>query len=151
VTHAVACHDCGRTAYPPIETEGAGGATEIAALRLALEHVKETGHRDVHVIAGCYYVGPGARPTGFDEGITLAQTVTPPRSKLVADLEFAIDTLRSQADTLERWGEDTSDDAALRVRTLARHLRERADLLERKQREREHRARNHPADPSSHR
>jgi len=137
MTFAVACHDCGTTAYPPLDAEGAGGRSEIAALRLAFEHVKDTGHRDVHVLPGCYYIGPGSRPTGFEEGITLAQCVTPSRGKLVNDLAFAIRTLREQADTIERWGEDTDDDSALRLTTLARRLRERADLLERKQRERE--------------
>lgn len=134
MTWAVRCSECAELVWPPLDACGSGGRSEIAALRLALEHVRESRHTDVEPIAGAHYVGEGTRPEDFGDGVTVADCVTPPRGKVVSDLEFAVETLRDQADRFERWVDE--DEPELAAEILVDDLRERADLLERKQRER---------------
>lgn len=134
MTWAVSCGECEELVWPPLDACGSGGKSEIAALRLALEHARESGHTDVDVIPGAHYVGDGQRPEDFGDGVTVEDCITPPRGKVVSDLEFAVETLRGQADRFERWADE--GDAELEAEIVGRNLRERADLLERKQAER---------------
>lgn len=136
MTFAVRCSECATVTWPPLESCGSGGRSEIAALRLALEHVRETGHTEVEPIAGCHYVGDGSRPEGFAEGVGVEQCVRPSRALLSSDLQFAVESLQDEADRLERWT-DAGMVAETVVESATRRLRERAELLERKQRERE--------------
>lgn len=140
MTWAVRCSECAELVWPPLDACGSGGRSEIAALRLALEHTRESGHTDVETIPGAHYVGDGQRPEDFGDGVTVEHCTTPGRGKLVSDLEFAVETLRGQADRFERWSGD--GDAELEAEIVARNLRERADLLERKQRQRTQRQKN---------
>ena len=122
MSHAVYCGDCDETVWPPVEAEGPGGQTEIAACRLALKHVRETGHTEVHITAGCYYVGDGERPTAFGDGVTDPDDVrVPDRSKMANAVAGAARTLRSAADSTEKW-EDPG--------FAARHLRQYAVAVE---------------------
>jgi len=134
MTWAVQCGECGTTVWPPHEAEGSAGRSEIAALRLALEHATDTGHRDVDVVPGCYYVGDGLRPEGFGEGVDPDEYVTPGRGKLVDDLNSAIRTLEQAADQLE--DAETPTQTELEQDIQERRLRDWAGLLERKQRDR---------------
>lgn len=122
MSHAVSCRDCDETVWPPADAEGPGGQSEIAACRLALKHVRETGHTDVCVIAGCYYVGDGERPNAFGDGVTDPDEVrVPDRSKMANAVTGAARQLRSAADSTEKW-----DDPGF----AARHLRQYARAVE---------------------
>ena len=101
MTHAAHCRECEEYAWPPVEAGGPGGQTEIAACRLALQRVRESGHTDVDVVAGCYYVGNGPIPTGFDGTETNPDAVcVPKRSNLVDTTATAARVLRDVADDL---------------------------------------------------
>lgn len=124
MTHAVCCHACEETVWPPADAEGPGGQSEIAACRLALEHVRESGHTQVYTIAGCYYVGDGERPTAFGDGATDPEDVAvPQRSKLANVTAGAARRLRDAADDVEGDYEDYPG-------IVARHLRNYADAVE---------------------
>lgn len=131
MTWAVRCSECAELVWPPLDACGSGGRSEIAALRLALKHARESGHTEVEPMPGAHYIGDGERPEDFGDGVTVEDCMTPTRGKLVSDLEFAVETLRDQADRFERWAE--SGDAQLEAEVLSNNLRERADLIERKQ------------------
>lgn len=119
MSHAVSCHDCEETIWPPLDVCGPGGQTEIAACRLALEHAREDGHTDVHVIAGCYYAGEGERPTAFGDGVTdPADVVVPERSELANAVAGAARTLQKAADGIE---------SGRRREPVARRLRDMAE------------------------
>ena len=134
MTWAVSCGKCEELVWPPLDACGSGGKSEIAALRLALEHARESGHTDVDVVPGTHYIGDGERPEDFGDGVTVEDCTTPTRGKVVDDLEFAIGTLRSQAESFEEFAEDADPELWLGI--VGDRLRERADLLERKQAER---------------
>lgn len=126
MSYCISCHDCGETVYPPVDATGHGGKSEIAALRLALEHAKETGHQEIHVIAGCYYTGDGERPTAFGDGVTDPEAVAKPdKATLVDAVGAAANRLRDMADQVERWG---TNEPAIGVRQ--RSLRQYADAIE---------------------
>lgn len=126
MTYAVYCRACDETVWPPAEAEGPGGQSEIAALRLALEHVRETGHTEVRTTAGCYFVGDGERPTGFGDGATDPDDVrVPDRSKLAGATASAARTMRSLADDLDPDVEGGIERPAF----AARHLRDMADAV----------------------
>lgn len=127
MTYAVYCRACDETVWPPAEAEGPGGQSEIAALRLALQHVRETGHTEVRTTAGCYFVGDGERPTAFGDGTTDPDDVrVPDRSKLADATATAARTMRSLADDLDPDVEAGIDSPAY----AARHLRDMADAVE---------------------
>lgn len=133
MTFAVACHDCEETVYPPHEAEGTGGRSEIAALRLALEHATETGHQDVHVIPGSYWVGDDPRPEGFGDGdVDPDDYVTPPAGQLATTLDFIRRSLRQRADRYEDLVETLVDDKDAHdcMRSHCRDLRQLADIVE---------------------
>ena len=134
MTFAIACHECDETVWPPLEACGSGGRSEIAALRLALNHAKETGHQDVHVIPGCHYVGDGPRPEGFghQRGLDPEEVRTPPVGQLATTLQFATDGIRSRADHAEDLAGEIVDDenAESVVHSLARDCRDVADVVE---------------------
>ena len=134
MTWAVQCGECEATVWPPYEAEGSAGRSEIAALRLALKHATDTGHRDVDVVSGCYYVGDGPRPETFAEDADPDDYVTPDHGKLVDDIASAVRTLERAAERLE--DAETPTQAELQQNIQADHLREWAELLERKQQER---------------
>lgn len=61
------CHQCGGE-DGPADAYGEGynaAQAEADAYRKAFEHVRDTGHRAVFVLPGCYYVGEGEMPTEF--------------------------------------------------------------------------------------
>lgn len=135
MTFAVACHDCEETVYPPYEAEGTGGRSEIAALRLALEHATETGHQDVHVIPGSYWVGDGPRPEGFGgdhADLDPDDYATPPAGQLATTLDFVMRSLRERADRYEDLVETIVDDEDAHdcMRSHTRDLRRLADIIE---------------------
>lgn len=146
MTWAISCADCDELVWPPADAEGPGGQSEIAALRIALSHTTSTGHASVEVVPGCYYTGIPPRPESFGDGVSpdADECITPERGKMATDLSFAVNTLRNEADRIERWAdskghteERTPRQTFEAARTVPDHLRERADLIERKQRERE--------------
>jgi len=134
MTFAIACHDCEETVWPPLDACGSGGRTEIAALRLALDHTKETGHQEVHVIPGCHYIGDGTRPEGFghQQALDSDEVRTPPVGQLATTLDSAQEMIRSRADHAEDLAGEIVDDETAEsvVRSLARDCREVADLVE---------------------
>jgi len=134
MTFAVTCHDCDETVWPPLDACGSGGRSEIAALRLALEHTKETGHQEVHVIPGCHYVGDGQRPEGFEHQrpVDADDYRTPTVGQLATTLNSAEEMIRSRADHAEDLAAEIVDDehAESVVQSLARDCREIADLVE---------------------
>lgn len=120
MSHAVTCNDCDETVWSPAEAEGPGGQTEIAACRLALKHVRETEHTDVDVVAGCYYVGEGDRPTAFGDGATDPDDVrVPDRSKLANAVAGAARQLRSAADSAGKWDDPRFASRQLRQYAVA--------------------------------
>lgn len=122
MSHAVQCGECRETVWPPGDAEGPGGQTAIAAHRLALEHVRESGHTEVRVQAGCYYVGDGERPTAFGDGTTDPDDVAVPKRSDLADcVASAARTLRDMGDFAEK-----HDD----TRFVANHCRDMADAIE---------------------
>jgi hypothetical protein len=135
MTWAIRCHDCAEHVWPPAPAEGAGGKSEIAALRLALTHATEAGHTDIEVVPGCYYIGEGERPEAFGDDVTVADCVTPDRGTLTEDLTHAVSTLQDEADRFEQWAEATDQPRQTAARVATR-LRERATLLERNHRDR---------------
>lgn len=119
---AVYCGDCDERVWPPADREGPGGQTEIAARDLALDHVRKTGHTDVSVTPGCYYVGDGERPTAFGDGTaTPSEVVSPSRGQLAGNVAAAARTLREIAESVEEW-EDPE--------FAARHLEQYATAIE---------------------
>lgn len=118
MSHAAYCGECDAHAWPPVDAEGPGGQTEITACRLALKHVRETGHTDVRITAGCYYVGDGERPTSFEgPGVDADEVRVPDRSKMANTVAGAARRLRDTADSLEKWEEP--DRAARTLRKYA--------------------------------
>lgn len=124
MSFAVHCQGCGETVWPPVDAGGPGGQTEIAACRLALKHVRESGHTDVHVQAGCYYVGDGDRPTAFGGGATDPEDVAvPDRSRMADAVDNAARTLREAAEDVRDLGEGA------RAGVTARHLEDYAEAV----------------------
>jgi hypothetical protein len=122
VSYAVNCHACEETVWPPHEATGPGGQTARAAYQLALDHIHETGHTEVYVTPGSYYIGDGPRPTAFGDGTTDPDDVAvSTRADLADSLDSAVRTLRDAGDTAEQSGNPAF---------VARHLRDMADALE---------------------
>jgi hypothetical protein len=125
VSYAVSCHECDATVYPPSDLADRHD-DERAAQRLALDHVQATGHTEVYVCAGSYWIGDGPRPEGFDgDGADAADLERLEHAELVELVNIAVDRLRSAADSLERWEEWPS---------APRNLRRMAEIIEKRAR-----------------
>jgi hypothetical protein len=123
VSYAVSCHECDATVYPPSDLADRHN-DERAAQRLALDHVQQTGHTEVYVCAGTYWIGDGPRPEGFDsDGADADDLARLEHAELVELVNIAVDRLRSTADSLERWDDWPS---------APRGLRSTADIIERR-------------------
>lgn len=66
VTYVVRCNECAAKVWPP--TGPVRGDDEKACYRLALEHVRETGHTDVEVMGGNHWIGDDEPPREFPVG-----------------------------------------------------------------------------------